>query len=159
MQNERPSKTLNKKLAHEQQEWGEKLLALPPATLDFLPLSEELRAAFDEFQKIKAHGAKRRQLQLIGKIMRGLDLAAIQNALNDFENAASLAELWRDKILNDESALTEFLEKYENAPIQELRAARRRVLKTLENPAQNAKPRRTLFLLIKEAILQKSTVD
>jgi ribosome-associated protein len=64
------------------QKLGEKLVALKPAQLDKISLDETLRAAIDEAHVMKSHGAVRRQLQYIGRLMRSIDPAPIQAALD-----------------------------------------------------------------------------
>lgn len=56
------------------QELGEKLTQVPLPKLKKAALPEELLAALAEYARIPAkHGARRRQLQFIGKVMRDLD--------------------------------------------------------------------------------------
>ena len=77
------SKTQRKKEAHAQQDLGERLTQLPDAILDTLPLSERLRSAIDEFKRLPAkHGAIKRQLQFIGKLMRDSDSDALTALLD-----------------------------------------------------------------------------
>ena len=53
--------------------------------LDRIPLDEDLRAAIELAQKIKKEG-RRRQLQLIGKMLRARDIEPIQTALDKLKN-------------------------------------------------------------------------
>lgn len=77
-----PSKTQRKKEAHAQQELGATLTRLSPAVLDTLPISDSLRAAIDEFNRIPhKRGAVKRQLQYIGRLIRDCDTDAITAAL------------------------------------------------------------------------------
>jgi ribosome-associated protein len=79
---EAPSKTQLKKEALAQQELGERLTTLAPEVLQELPLSEALLAAIEEFQRIPPkHGAVKRQLQYIGRLIRACDTEAIEQAL------------------------------------------------------------------------------
>ena len=76
------SKTQLKKLATELQDLGEKLTTLKSADLDLLPLSNQLRSAVAEFKRLpNSHGARRRQLQFIGKLMRESNKEKIENAI------------------------------------------------------------------------------
>jgi ribosome-associated protein len=80
---EPPSRTARKNAAKDLQDVGEQLLDLRPDVLAALPLPESLIDAVGEAKRIKSFGAKRRQLQLIGKLMRRLEpdaLAAVTQA-------------------------------------------------------------------------------
>ena len=76
------SKTQLKKLATELQGLGQQLTAFKISDLDRLPLSDRLRSAVVEFKRLpNSHGAKRRQLQFIGKLMRSIDPEPISRSL------------------------------------------------------------------------------
>lgn len=62
------------------QELGEKLVKLKPEQLKKIPLDEDLLTAILQAQTIKSHGALRRQLQYIGRLMRSCDAEPIQAA-------------------------------------------------------------------------------
>jgi ribosome-associated protein len=78
---ERPSKSSRKRAAHAAQALGERLIALKESDLVRLPLPESLLDAVREARRIKARGGLSRQKQYIGKLMRDLDTAAIEDAL------------------------------------------------------------------------------
>ncbi|MBM4217475.1 MAG: DUF615 domain-containing protein [Gammaproteobacteria bacterium] len=78
---ERPSKSSRKRAAHAAQVLGERLIALKEFDLVRLPLPESLLDAIREARRIKARGGLSRQKQYIGKLMRDLDTAAIEDAL------------------------------------------------------------------------------
>jgi len=87
------------------QKLGEQLIELPADELEALPIDEQLRDAVLAASKIRAHGALRRQKQLIGKLMRNCDPEPIRRALGareaDEHHAKRLfanAERWRDRI-------------------------------------------------------------
>lgn len=80
---EKPSKTQLKREMDALQQLGEQLVRLKPDKLRKLPLSERLLDALLECQRLKAHGAVRRQYQLIGKLMRDADQSAIRAAAGD----------------------------------------------------------------------------
>jgi ribosome-associated protein len=78
----RPSKSARKRAAHAAQALGVELISLKPAELGALGLPEELHAAVLEAQRIRAsRGGSARQRQYIGKLMREVDLAPIEEAL------------------------------------------------------------------------------
>lgn len=81
-----PSRTARKNASTELQKLGEALLALRAGAFATLPLPDLLREAIVEAKRLKSFGAKRRQLQYIGKLMRRLDeesLAAVEAAVRD----------------------------------------------------------------------------
>jgi ribosome-associated protein len=78
---ERPSKSSRKRAAHAAQALGERLIALKESDLVRLPIPENLLDAVREARRIKARGGLARQKQYIGKLMRDLDTAAIEDAL------------------------------------------------------------------------------
>lgn len=111
-----PSKTQRKKDMLALQDLGTALVALDPAKLAALDLPEPLAEAIAQARSITRHEARRRQLQYIGRLMRDVDAAPIQAAL---ERMAALsreerarftaAERWRDRVLADDAALAEFI--------------------------------------------------
>ena len=103
---ERPNKSLLKREAAALKELGDELVALPAAELEALPLPEKLLDAVLLARRITAHGGAARQRQLIGKILRRTDLAAIRAVIEaralerrlqarDFHRIES----WRDRLL------------------------------------------------------------
>ena len=93
-----------------------------------IDLPETLLAAVRDCQKITAHGARRRQMQYIGKLMRGVDEEPIRAglALLRGESAAETARLhrlerFRTRLLEEESTLTEIANQWPGADLQQLR--------------------------------------
>ena len=82
-----PSKTQLKQDAIDLQQLGQKLTTYSSAILRKLPLNEVLISAIEEYNRLpNSHGARRRQLQFIGKLMRDLDYDAIIKAIENLEN-------------------------------------------------------------------------
>lgn len=75
---EGPSKTQRKNQMHKLQALGERLVQLKEPYLLGLGLSDSLLDAITEAKRIKGHGAIRRQNQLIGKLMRDVDIEPIE---------------------------------------------------------------------------------
>ena len=76
------SKTKRKQQALALQNLGEELTRFKPTRLQALPLSPKLVNAIAEFNRLpKSHGARRRQLQFIGKLMRDCDFDEIISAI------------------------------------------------------------------------------
>lgn len=79
-----PSKSQLKREATALQDLGGQLVKLTPTQLKQMPLAEELLVAVRAAQAMPQRGARKRQLQYIGKLMRRLDeaeTAAIRAAL------------------------------------------------------------------------------
>jgi ribosome-associated protein len=68
-----PSKTQRKRDAHALQALGVQLVALSAVQLARLDLPETLHEAVLAAQRMRAHGARTRQMQYIGKLMRQLE--------------------------------------------------------------------------------------
>jgi ribosome-associated protein len=81
MDTEHKSKTQKKNEDRALQRMGERLVALPPGQLETMELPEELLSAIVFTRKIKSRGARRRQMQYIGTLMRRIDPQPIQTAL------------------------------------------------------------------------------
>ncbi len=80
---ERPSKSERKRQMHALQELGESLLALNDAQLARMPVHDpQLLEALHEARAIRSNSARKRHLQYIGKLMRGIDAEPIRRALD-----------------------------------------------------------------------------
>ena len=116
MTDSKPSKSARKRAQLELQELGEELIALNKSELASLSLDGKLDKAVRDASRIKSRGALRRQKQLIGKLMRGIDPAPIRTELarlraDDMrmKRLFAVAEKWRDRIVADgENALAGF---------------------------------------------------
>jgi ribosome-associated protein len=78
---DKPSKSQRKREALALQDLGETLVTLKPAQLDKIPLPEELREAVLAARQMNQRGARKRQLQYIGRLMREIDPEPIRAAL------------------------------------------------------------------------------
>ena len=72
-----PSKSQRKRDAHALQALGVRLVALSAAQLARLDLPETLHEAVVAAQRMRSHGARTRQMQYIGKVMRQLEPTAL----------------------------------------------------------------------------------
>ena len=116
--NSKPSKSARKREVQALQALGEQLIGLSREQLDSIDLDPRLAEAVAAAQSMRAHGALRRQKQLIGKLMRGVDPEPIRTALDRFASndrrARQLfrdAERWRDRLVAEgDAALAEFSE-------------------------------------------------
>lgn len=86
---ELPSKTRRKNEMTALQKLGEKLATYTNSKLNKLPISAPLRVAINEFKRLpNSHGARRRQLQFIGRLMRDADHEALSLAISKLESPA-----------------------------------------------------------------------
>ena len=152
----RLSKTKQKEAMHELQDLGAQLVELSVGQLKRIDLPENIMIAVREAQKITAHGARRRQLQYIGKLMRGADDEPIRAglALLRGESATEIARLHRlerlrTRLLEDESTLSDIAATWPAVDLQHLRTLRRNALKEQE---ANKPPKsyRAIFQVLKD---------
>ena len=150
------SRTKKKQHVEELQKTGAALIALPAAQLDALGLPAQLLAAVREAQRITSHEARRRQVQFIGKVMRKIDPEPVRAAVAAMANHSATAraghkrlEQWRERLLGDDAALTEFVNGHARADLQALRTVIRNARKEI---AERKPPRaqRELFRLIRD---------
>ena len=127
---ERPSKTERKRQMHALQTLGVQLVELSHDQFARLDLPDELREAVDFAHRVRGHEARRRHMQFLGKLMRRVDADAIRAALErvtgESRAAVSLmhrAQTWRDRLLDDDEALTAFIAEHPDAETQWLRSA------------------------------------
>jgi ribosome-associated protein len=155
---ERPSKTQRKQAMHDLQALGARLVGLNDEQLAAMALDERLREAIREARRIRSHEARRRQLQYVGKLMREVDAEPIRAwfAALDGESAAATAahhriERWRERLLGDDAAFTEFARECPGAALQPLRTCVREARK---ERLAGRPPRhfRELFQLVKAAL-------
>ncbi|MDR0806564.1 MAG: ribosome-associated protein [Enterobacteriaceae bacterium] len=150
------SKSEIKRDAEALKDLGTELVKLGKNALERIPLDEDLRAAIELAQRIKKEGY-RRQLQLIGKMLRSRDVEPIQIALDKLKNRHNQQvslfhklESLRDRLLDHgDDAITEVLDLYPQADRQQLRSLVRAAQK---ERAGNKPPKssRQIFQYLKE---------
>ncbi len=152
----RPSKTKQKEAMHELRDLGAELVELSVGQLKRINLPENIFDAVRDCQKITAHGARRRQSQYLGKLMRGVDDEPIRAGLAMLrgESSAEVARLhrlerFRLRLLEDEAVLAEIAAQWPGVDLQHLRTLRRNALKEKENnkPPKNF---RAIFQILQE---------
>lgn len=129
------SKTQRKKRMTELQKMGEDLLSLNKKQLEQIDVPEPLLGALREYQRLpNRNEAKRRQLQFIGKLMRGSDHESIRAALEKLRTPdrqeirrGQDIELWGERLLSGgEDEIQAFIETWPSAERQTLRQLLRR---------------------------------
>lgn len=155
---EPPSKTRLKKEMTALQELGEELAGLSESQLAEVPMPESLREAIVEARRITQHGGKRRQMQYVGRLMREIDVAPMREKLASWKGVSREAtallhriERWRERLLEDESAMQEFAAEFPRSDLQHLRSLLRSIRR---ERMENKPPRqyRELFRVLRETI-------
>jgi ribosome-associated protein len=155
---EAPSKSALKRRMLALQRLGEALVGLSEKQLQKVPVEDErLLDAVREAKAMRSHSARRRHLQLIGKLMRDIDAGHIEKALQamdnqrkDDTNSFHQLEQLRDEVLAAGTQGTELVvERWPNADRQQLR----QLILQHQRETKNSKPpaaSRKLFRLLKE---------
>jgi ribosome-associated protein len=163
----RPSKTRLKQQAHELQTLGVAVAALSADRLARLDIPEPLRDAITEYRRTKSHEGRRRQMQLVGKLMRSADEALLREAvaeatLGSARETLALheAERWRAEMVASDDALTRWMQDHPDTDAQQLRslvrAARRDAAKPPLPGQDTRQPKsfRDLFQFIKPSLAE-----
>jgi ribosome-associated protein len=158
MTDQLPSKSQRKRDMHELQDLGVELVELTEQQLASVELPENLFDAVMAARRMTKHEARRRQMQYIGKLMRGIDPEPIRERISAF-NAVShaqtarlhLLERWRARLLEDDEALTELLNEHPRADAARLRLLMRNAARE-RAAGQPPKSFRALFQLLNETI-------
>jgi len=156
---EAPSKSARKRAAHDLQRLGVELAELKEAELAGLPLADDLKTALSDYRALSSHGARLRQRQYIGKLMRRADAPAIRAALDarTQEHDADTRrfhriEAWRDRLLREGApALSALLASHpslDRAELEPLIDSARREAQLREPP----RAARALFALLRERL-------
>ncbi len=165
------SKTELKRESTELQKIGEALLTLRGDLMESVALPEKLVEALDAARRITNFEGKRRQMQYIGKLMRGLDdetLQSVRDALEAQQKGSALdalalhqAEKWRDDLISREDALEQWLREHPDTDTQQLRALVRQARKDVQPDAdaiskglvpRHGRAYREIFQLVREQL-------
>jgi ribosome-associated protein len=146
-----PSKSARKREMLALQELGESLVNLTEKQLAQIPLpNEQLATAVRECRQIPSRGARKRHLQLIGKIMRTVDATPILQALETLHNTQrekaaafhQLEQLRDDMLAAGASGVELAMARFPEADRQQLRQLllqHGRELKNAKPPAASRK--------------------
>jgi ribosome-associated protein len=161
---DRPSKSHLKREMTALQKLGEELVSQPKDRVMRVPMPEDVRDAILDCQRIKDHEGRRRQMQFVGKKMRTLEedeLAAIQRVLDSWKGASKAdtaamhaLERRREKLLADDSALTDLLAQHPEVNAQQMRTLIRNARKE-QAESKPPKAYREIFQILKQ--LQSKT--
>ncbi len=146
------------------QDIGVELVRLSTESINKLNLPEQLLIAVLDAKRIPTskHGGYKRQMQYIGKVMRNIDAAPIIEALQASKAPSKqqtalhhLAERWRERLLEDDSALGGFLNEFPEAD----RVALEQYVRATKDDKVKGKPPkhfRLLYQLLHDTIVAKS---
>ena len=149
------SKTTLKKESKDIKKFGEKLVKYNQEVLNKFNFPPGIYEAIHELKNIKSNSAKKRQVQYLGKLLRAINMV---DALETMEKIGlnsrkeiqknHLIEEWRDKLINNDSELTNFISQYPGIDIQLLRQLILNTKKEIKNNKGN-KHSRQLYKLIR----------
>ena len=158
-----PSKSELKRQMHDLEKLGIAIVTLSKERIAALELPEKLIEALKHWQSITAHGAKRRQLQYIGKLMRSVEPEPIRQALEEQHKGSAQQtlqlhklEALREQFLAEGEAskntLTTWLNEHPQADAQQLRSLIRAARKDASATPEKRSGRafRELFKFLKE---------
>jgi ribosome-associated protein len=154
----RPSKSLLKREAESLQELGVRLAALSDKEIGDLELPEKLIIALRDLRRLPTHGAQLRQRQYIGKLMRSIDPAPVLAKIDERKRQHDLEirhfqkiERWRDRLLAEPEALTEWLQEHPDTDRDEIK----RLIKKAEKERSEQRPHagsRELFAFLRQLL-------
>ena len=163
---EGPSRTQLKNAMLELQDLGEALLQLPDPQLDQLITDEgPLREALRDMRRFTSHGARRRQISYIGKLLRDVDTAPLRDAVANLNvlkareiRALREIEQWREKMIGSEAGWTEWTQRHPAGDNPQLRtlvreARRDREMAEVTGASGNGPAFREMFRLIRDVLL------
>lgn len=157
-----PSKSQLKRMAHEAQEMGERLVELPAKQLAQIEMPPELEEAVMQARNMPSRGAHKRQLQYIGKVMRHIDLEPITRALQRMDDrhhegvgAFHEIEHMRDRLIdNMDETLEELLNRFPDIDRQHIRQLVRNTQAELKKN-KPPKSKRQLFQFLKQIMSEQ----
>lgn len=151
----RRSKTKAKEEVEALQDLGKRLVGVGNDRLKKLDIPESLRDAVLEAKRITSHGALRRQMQYIGKLMRDVDTDPIQEMLDELDGISNKAnarfhalEKLRDRVIEDEAVITTLKNDHPDLDVSALRTLRRNAIKE-QTEQKPPKAYRAIFQLLK----------
>ncbi len=158
----KPSKSQLKRDMTALQKLGEELVGYTSERLEKVELPDDLRQAIDDARKIRDHEGRRRQMQYIGRLMRDVDVDPIRAAIEAFdgasrEEAAALHALegWRERLIDDDAALTAFAVEHTAALSPDTLQRLRNTIRMARKERAEAKPPkhfRELFRLVRSVV-------
>jgi len=157
---ERLNKSQQKREIQALLELGKKLSGLGEARLIKMNLPVELLQALIDSKSMK-HGALKRQFKFITKCLRQINTESLENTVTELElkkaeqdRGFHRVEHWRDRLIEEgQIAITEFMAKYPQADVGQIRQLIRNANKELlaKKPPKSS---RALFRLLRDMIAE-----
>jgi ribosome-associated protein len=151
------SKSQRKREMTALQDMGAELVKLGRGRLEKFDLPESLYNAILEAQRLGSHGAIRRQMQYIGKLMRDVEIEPIAEQLAALRGESSAAkaefhalERWRARLIEDDQTLSAWLSAHPDTDAQQIR----QLIRNARKEAAEGKPpksSRALFRLLRDS--------
>jgi len=156
-----PSRTQKRRDALAVLVLAQQLVDLQPSRLAKLPLPDDVRHEIDITRRTPSHGAKKRQLAFLAKVMRrydDADFAAVRAELGENREkqrqetaAMHRLEAMRDRLIaEDENALSELITEHPHVDRQHLRSLVRQARVEKDTPNKPPKAYREIFQLLKD---------
>ncbi len=133
------------------------LLELSPGDFDALGLPDDFRGYIIEARKVKAHGARRRQIRYVVQKLASDDVDMIRAKIAGMKEQRDkrvksfhIIESLRDRVLaGGDAEIQEVMERFPSADRQQLRNLQRAALKE-KVPGSNVKTNRAMFRFLQE---------
>ncbi len=150
-----PSKSQRKRDMQALKDTAEQLTHLSKEQLSTLPMPDVIEAVA-EAKKITKGNARKRQVQLIAKMLSKIDAAPAQQLLDELDASSTVhvqkfhrLEVWREKLLaNDDEVMSEILAEFPEMDRQQLRQLVRAAIKEQQAGDERASYRK-LFQFLK----------
>ena len=152
------SKTELKKDSKKIQEFGRRISELTINNIEAFKFPSNIYEATIDLKNIKSNSAKKRQVQYLGKLLREIDLTDAFLIMKQLKVSSQkeiqrnhIIEDWRDKLLNNNDSITQFVDEYPKIDRQSLR----QTISNAQKDNKSPKYSRQLFKLIKDIIMAK----
>lgn len=149
------SKTEQKKDSKRIQSIGKKISELSIKDIKTFEFPVNIYEATIDLKNLKSNSAKKRQVQYLGKLLREIDLSNVMLVLEQLKVGSQkeiqknhIVENWRERLLNQNNSVTQFLNEYPDADRQLLR----QTIKNAKKEKKDSSPPRSsrkLFKIIK----------
>ena len=147
------SKTRVKQEMHALQMIGERLIGLNSNQLKECLLPDTLFEAIIEAKQIRKNGARRRQIQYIGKLMREVDISPIKEKMSIWDGISKehtawihQIERWRKSLLEDNDSFSKFAGLHPDANLQRIRT----LIRNTHKETLSSKPPKSFRALFHE---------
>ena len=154
------SKTELKKDSKKIQQFGRKISELTINNIEEFKFPLNIYEAVIGLKNLKSNSAKKRQVQYLGKLLREIDLTDAFIIMKQLKVSSqkeiqrnNIIEGWRNKLLNNNNSITEFVDEYPEIDRQSLRQT---ISNAQKEKIKNKPPKysRQLFKLIKDIIIK-----